>query len=301
MIEICESGPFNTVQDLGRPGYRDIGVSASGAMDPFAVRIGNVLVGNDENAAVIEVQTFPFSLRFERRTVFAVTGADSHINLDGSDLIPWCAYTAEPGQVLQLQQPPRLARSYIAVGGGLDIPVVMLSNQLRIDAFGKRVRVTEICPGRVATDIFNHVHGNDPSIREKFIDGFELPEATDIADAIAFAIAAPVAVNIGHMEITPTLQVMLNFGNSSYSRPSRNNSFRFRDATISRPSLRQVCTARRPIPTSCPTIPPRISPPGPLFASPKTTCAVVLPADRTICEREDCLYCCRRAAHQVNG
>ena len=86
--------------------------------------------------------------------------------------------------------------------------VSMLSNQLRIDTFGKRVRVTEICPGRVATDIFSHVHGNDPSVRERFIDGFELPQASDIADAIAFAIAAPIAVNIGHMEITPTLQVM---------------------------------------------------------------------------------------------
>ncbi len=94
--------------------------------------------------------------------------------------------------------------TYHAVKAG----VAMLSNQLRIDAFGKRVRVTEICPGRVATDIFNHVHGNDPSVRERFIDGFELPQASDIADAIAFAISAPVAVNIGHMEITPTLQVM---------------------------------------------------------------------------------------------
>ena len=93
---------------------------------------------------------------------------------------------------------------YHAVKAG----IAMLSNQLRIDAFGKRVRVTEICPGRVATDIFNHVHGNDPSVRERFIDGFELPQASDIADAIAFAIAAPVSVNIGHMEITPTLQVM---------------------------------------------------------------------------------------------
>lgn len=94
--------------------------------------------------------------------------------------------------------------TYHAVKAG----VAMLSNQLRIDAFGKRVRVTEICPGRVATDIFNHVHGDDPAVRERFIDGFELPKAADIADAIAFAIAAPVAVNIGHMEITPTLQVM---------------------------------------------------------------------------------------------
>jgi NADP-dependent 3-hydroxy acid dehydrogenase YdfG len=86
--------------------------------------------------------------------------------------------------------------------------IAMLSNQLRLDAFGRRVRVTEICPGRVATDIFAHVHGDTPEIRERFLDGFELPTAQDIAEAIAFAIAAPVAVNIGHIEITPTLQVM---------------------------------------------------------------------------------------------
>jgi NADP-dependent 3-hydroxy acid dehydrogenase YdfG len=94
--------------------------------------------------------------------------------------------------------------------------VSMLSRQLRIDAFGKRVRVTEICPGRVATDIFAHVHGDSPAIREKFIDGFELPQAADIANAIAFAIAAPIAVNIGHMEITPTMQVP---GGLSTTRP----------------------------------------------------------------------------------
>jgi NADP-dependent 3-hydroxy acid dehydrogenase YdfG len=94
--------------------------------------------------------------------------------------------------------------------------VSMLSRQLRIDVFGKRVRVTEICPGRVATDIFAHVHGDSKEIREKFIDGFELPQAADIANAIAFAIAAPIAVNIGHMEITPTMQVP---GGLSTTRP----------------------------------------------------------------------------------
>lgn len=94
--------------------------------------------------------------------------------------------------------------------------VSMLSRQLRIDAYGARVRVTEICPGRVATDIFAHVHGDSPEIRARFLDGFELPEARDIAEAIAFAIAAPVAVNVGHMEITPTLQVP---GGLSTARP----------------------------------------------------------------------------------
>src|SRR5450830_405322 len=94
--------------------------------------------------------------------------------------------------------------------------VSMLSRQLRIDAFGKRVRVTEICPGRVATDIFAHVHGDSEETHKRFVEGFELPLAKDIADAIAFAIAAPIAVNIGHMEITPTLQVP---GGLSTARP----------------------------------------------------------------------------------
>lgn len=85
--------------------------------------------------------------------------------------------------------------------------VHMLSRQLRIDLLGKLVRVTEICPGRVATDIFAHVHGDTPEVRERFIDGYLLPQAKDIADAIAFAIAAPIAVNVGHIEIMPTLQV----------------------------------------------------------------------------------------------
>lgn len=95
--------------------------------------------------------------------------------------------------------------------------VHMLSRQLRIDVFGKRVRVTEICPGRVATDIFAHVHGDSPETYQKFVEGFELPVASDIADAIAFAIAAPIAMNVGLMEIMPTLQVP---GGLSTTRPA---------------------------------------------------------------------------------
>lgn len=51
------------------------------------------------------------------------------------------------------------------------------------------------------------MHGDSAETYERFVKGFELPQAADIAEAIAFAIAAPIAVNIGHMEITPTLQV----------------------------------------------------------------------------------------------
>lgn len=82
-----------------------------------------------------------------------------------------------------------------------------LSRQLRVDCYGKRVRITEICPGRVATDIFGNVSGNHEEAYRQFVEGFELPEAKDIADCVAFVLSAPVAVNIGNIEITPTLQV----------------------------------------------------------------------------------------------
>lgn len=94
--------------------------------------------------------------------------------------------------------------------------VHMLSRQLRIDAYGRRVRVTEICPGRVATDIFSHVHGESEATYDRFIRGFELPQAADVADAIAFAVAAPIAVNVALIELLPTLQVP---GGLSTARP----------------------------------------------------------------------------------
>ncbi|WP_341486977.1 biotin-dependent carboxyltransferase family protein [Pararhizobium sp. A13] len=137
MIEIVETGPFNTIQDLGRPGYRDIGVTASGAMDPLALKVGNILIGNDEGAAVIEVQTFPFRVRFAGDVMFTVTGAECNATLDGIELLPWCTQTARSGQMLVLPMPPASARLYICVGGGVDVAPIMGSRSTSLrGAFG---------------------------------------------------------------------------------------------------------------------------------------------------------------------
>lgn len=136
MIEIVDTGPLNTIQDLGRPCYRDIGVTASGAMDPLALKIANLLVGNDEGAAVIEVQTFPLRLRFRQATGFAVTGGTS-ATLDGVSLPPWWMKTGGTGQVLELLPSPGAARAYVAFAGGVDVPIVMGSRSTSLrGAFG---------------------------------------------------------------------------------------------------------------------------------------------------------------------
>lgn len=83
-----------------------------------------------------------------------------------------------------------------------------VSRQLRVDAFGRRVRVTEISPGRVETDIFAHVEKIDPAeAKRRYFEGFEMPQTSDIADAVDYAVSAPQYVNIGLIELLPTLQV----------------------------------------------------------------------------------------------
>lgn len=125
MIEVLQTGPLNTVQDLGRFGYRNIGVTPSGAMDKLALTVGNLLLGNDDGAAALEIQTFPFRLQFDRDTAVAVTGADCNARLDGRPLPPWWAMPVSKGQVLELGAPLRSARAYLCFAGGLDVEPVM--------------------------------------------------------------------------------------------------------------------------------------------------------------------------------
>ena len=79
MISVLKSGLLTTVQDLGRPGFQQYGVVVGGALDGLAARAANLAVGNDDNAAVIEMaQTGP-ELRCEREMLVAWAGADFHI------------------------------------------------------------------------------------------------------------------------------------------------------------------------------------------------------------------------------
>lgn len=125
MIEIVTTGPLNTVQDFGRPGYRHIGVTASGAMDPLALAIGNLLAGNAPDAAGLEIQTFPFSIRFTHDCVFALTGADCRARLDGVEMPGWWVLEAKAGQMLELSPPSKDARAYICLAGGVEVAPVM--------------------------------------------------------------------------------------------------------------------------------------------------------------------------------
>ena len=141
MIEVLSSSALATVQDLGRTGSLRWGVGTSGAMDKLALAAGNLMLGNDADAAAIEVPVFPFKLRFGQDCAFALTGADCAARLDAQPLMPWWAHQARAGQVLTLGLPQggaqRGSRAMVCLAGGVDVPVVLgsRSTQLR-GAFG---------------------------------------------------------------------------------------------------------------------------------------------------------------------
>ena len=106
------------------------------------------------------------------------------------------------GSIAGLHSFPGHAAYHAAKAG-----VHMLSQQLRVDLHGTRIRVTEVCPGRTATEIFATTLGDEAEARRRFLDGFATLQVADVVEAIAFAIAAPWHVNISLMEIWPTYQV----------------------------------------------------------------------------------------------
>jgi biotin-dependent carboxylase-like uncharacterized protein len=125
VIGVIQPGILASVQDLGRVGYRSLGVGVSGAMDKLALRIANALVGNAENAAGIETTLGGFLCRFDIDCFFAVTGACSEIYLDEQPVPAWSVVSARAGQILNVASPRIGMRGYIAIAGGIDVPLVM--------------------------------------------------------------------------------------------------------------------------------------------------------------------------------
>ncbi|MDA9397570.1 biotin-dependent carboxyltransferase family protein [Bradyrhizobium sp. CCBAU 45389] len=124
-IKVLKPGLATTVQDLGRPGYYHIGIPLSGGMDRHALVAANLLVGNEEGAAVLEAVFMGPELEFTEDATVAITGAQLPPKLDGKPRETWTSFKVKRGQVLSFDFLKQGARGYIAVAGGIDVPVVL--------------------------------------------------------------------------------------------------------------------------------------------------------------------------------
>ncbi|WP_233889073.1 biotin-dependent carboxyltransferase family protein [Paraburkholderia flagellata] len=134
MIEVLSSGAANLIQDLGRRGYLDNGLSRGGAMDSLALSVANAMVGNEPSEAGIEISLFPFRFRLVEDLDFAVAGADCPVRVENELVAPWWGRSARGGQTVVIEHPRRGARAYLAIGGGIDVEPVMGSRSTDLKA-----------------------------------------------------------------------------------------------------------------------------------------------------------------------
>lgn len=124
-MQIENPGILTTIQDLGRFGYEKFGMPVAGAMDSYALQVANILVGNARDEAALEISFMGLSLKFEGNGLIAITGADLGATLNSRQIKPWQSIEISSGDELKFTAVKKGCRAYLAVQGGLDIPVVM--------------------------------------------------------------------------------------------------------------------------------------------------------------------------------
>jgi antagonist of KipI len=133
-LEIMTPGPLTTVQDLGRPGFARYGVPPSGALDSFSLRIANLLVGNPEKEAALEVTLMGLKVRALADLAIALTGGNLQPHLNGNPLDMWRSHVLKEGDILSFKGPGRGCRAYLALGGGLSVEPIMGSKSTNLSS-----------------------------------------------------------------------------------------------------------------------------------------------------------------------
>ncbi|HUP40068.1 MAG TPA: biotin-dependent carboxyltransferase family protein [Vicinamibacterales bacterium] len=131
-LSILRPGMLTTVQDEGRWGFQSRGVPVSGAMDWYSHRLANQLLGNDRAVATLEVTLMGPQIRFETSTAVAVTGADFHLTLDDVPVAMNRMIEVTAGGILKFGERLRGARAYVAVRGGIDVPIILGSRSTHV-------------------------------------------------------------------------------------------------------------------------------------------------------------------------
>ncbi|MFR1112171.1 MAG: biotin-dependent carboxyltransferase family protein [Blautia sp.] len=124
-IVVENGGILTTVQDEGRYGYQQYGVSPSGPMDFRSFHLANILAGNPMGESALEISFMGPQLRFEKGNTIAITGGDLTPKINGKEIPMYQAVAVREGEVLSFGGMRNGCRGYIAFAGGLDVPLVM--------------------------------------------------------------------------------------------------------------------------------------------------------------------------------
>ena len=164
MLTILRAGISTSIQDAGRTGWRQYGIALNGALDIPAMKTANLLVGNAQDSAVLEITLGQFSAEFGRDGWIALTGAGCHASIDGKPVWTGWRTAVKAGQTLTLAKPVHGMRSYLALDGGFDIPPLLGSVSTDLKAgfggqHGRRVEDGDQLPLGQPTDRFRKAAG----------------------------------------------------------------------------------------------------------------------------------------------
>jgi len=133
-MEIIRPGLLTSVQDLGRYGWQKYGIIVSGAMDSFALRIANLLVGNNEGTPGLEITLMGPSLYFHQDSLISICGADLSPTLNQEPIPQWRPLYIKRGTTLSFGSCRSGCRAYLAIAGGLSVPQVLGSSSTYLRA-----------------------------------------------------------------------------------------------------------------------------------------------------------------------
>jgi biotin-dependent carboxylase-like uncharacterized protein len=125
VFEVIEPGVLTTIQDSGRYGFSQFGVPPSGALDSFSLRVGNLLAGNKEEEACLEMTLMGLEIKALKEVVIAITGGDLSPGLNDEPLEMWRTHLLVEGDVITFKKVKTGCRAYLAVAGGFVVPKIM--------------------------------------------------------------------------------------------------------------------------------------------------------------------------------
>lgn len=171
-IKVITPGMLSTIQDGGRKGFAAMGFNASGVMDVRSYHIANALVGNFTDEAVIEMTYLGGSFKFLESNYIAITGADMSPKLDGVPVEMYTTVFVKQDETLTFSAAKSGMRAYIAVRGGIDVPVIMGSRSTNLKCKlggldGRPLKAGDIVPCRDVYDEF-HKHLIHSAPKEDF-------------------------------------------------------------------------------------------------------------------------------------
>ena len=125
LLLVLNAGAYTTVQDFRRYGYQQVGIPLSGALDSFAFGVANMLVENPINSAALEITIMGCRFEVLSEADAAITGAEIGVTLNERPVECWRSFRVKSGDILEIKQVKSGCRAYLAVTGGIDVPIVM--------------------------------------------------------------------------------------------------------------------------------------------------------------------------------